>query len=179
MKSAHPDLIAVWTTGTPAATVLRGLADAGMQGVPVLISPGNATYVQMEQYTSFLPAQLLFTLPIAMLPDRVSDPATRAVIADCRKALAPLDGKLDLPVASTWDAALMVVSALKKLGPNATADALRSYLANLSGFTGTAGRYDFHAIPQRGIGESSEYVGRWDATKGTWVSVSKAGGEPL
>lgn len=179
MKAAHPDVIVVWTTGTPAATVLRALSDAGMQETPVLISPGNATYVQMEQYAQFLPQQLLFTLPIAMVPDRVSDPAVRANIQDCLKALAPLSIRLDLPVSSAWDAALLVTSGMKKLGANASAEALRAYLANSTGISGTAGRYDFRTMPQRGIGEKSEYVARWDAAKGTWIGVSRAGGEPL
>jgi branched-chain amino acid transport system substrate-binding protein len=179
MKAAEPDVIAVWTTGTPAATVLRGLSDAGMQDIPVLISPGNATYAQMEQYKAFLPKQLLFTLPIAMVPDRITDPSVRAIVQDLQRALAPSGTRIDLPVASAWDAALIVTSGMKKLGTGVAADALRSYIATLRGFTGTAGRYDFVAIPQRGIGESSEYVGRWDPAKDTWVAVSKAGGEPL
>jgi ABC-type branched-subunit amino acid transport system substrate-binding protein len=179
MKAAHPDVIAVWTTGTPAATVLRALSDAGMQETPVLISPGNATYVQMEQYASFLPQQLLFTLPIAMVPDRVTDPAVRASIQECLKALAPLSTRLDLPVSSAWDAAVLVTSGIKKLGANVSAEALRAYIANSTGISGTAGRYDFRAMPQRGIGEKSEYVARWDAGKAVWVGVSKAGGEPL
>ena len=179
IKAARPDVIAVWTTGTPAATVLRGLADAGMQDIPVLISPGNATFVQMEQYAPFLPQQLLFTLPIAMVPERVTDTAVRSNIQDCLKALAPLSTRLDLPVASAWDAALMVAAGFKKLGLNATAEQMRAYIAGLTGFIGTAGRYDFHAIPQRGIGEQSEYVARWDGTKSNWVGVSKAGGVPL
>ena len=179
IKAAKPDLIVVWTTGVPAGTVLRGLADAGMLDVPVLISPGNATYAQMEQYAQFLPKQLYFTLPAAMLPERVTDRATRAAIQEMKNALDPLSGKVDITVSATWDSLLIATSALRTLGLNAGPEALRNYVANLKGFTGIAGRYDFPKIPQRGIGEDSEYVGRWDPAKGTWVSVSKAGGLPL
>lgn len=179
IKAVKPDLIVIWTTGVAAGTVLRGLSEAGLEDVPVLISPGNATYAQMEQYAQFLPKQLYFTLPAAMLPDRVTDRATRAAIRELRDAMAPLSGKIDISVTAAWDSSLIVMSAFKKLGLNASAEQLRAYVANLKAFTGTAGRYDFPKIPQRGIGEDSEYVGRWDPTKGTWVSVSKAGGAPL
>lgn len=179
IKAAAPDLVVLWTTGVAAGTVLRGLADAGMLEIPVLISPGNATYAQMEQYTQFLPKQLYFTLPAAVLSDRVTDRATRAAIADQHATLAPLSIRPDITTSSVWDSSLLVLSALRRLGVNASPDALRNYVAGLKDFTGSAGRYDFTKIPQRGIGEDSEYVGRWDAAKDTWVSVSKAGGAPL
>jgi hypothetical protein len=133
----------------------------------------------MEQYAQFLPKQLYFTLPAAMLPERVTDRATRAAIQEMKNALDPLSGKVDITVSATWDSLLIATSALRTLGLNAGPEALRNYVANLKGFTGIAGRYDFPKIPQRGIGEDSEYVGRWDPAKGTWVSVSKAGGLPL
>jgi branched-chain amino acid transport system substrate-binding protein len=179
IKAAGPDLVVLWTTGVAAGTVLRGLADAGMLDVPVLISPGNATYAQMEQYAAFLPKQLYFTLPAAVLPDRVTDRGTRAAIADLLATLKPLGIRPDITTSSVWDSSLMVLAALRKLGVTAGPDALRAFVSNLKDFTGSAGRYDFTKIPQRGIGEDSEYVGRWDAAKDTWVGVSKAGGAPL
>lgn len=179
IKTAQPDLIVVWTTGVAAGTVLRGLSDAGMLDVPVLISPGNATYAQMEQYAQFLPKQLYFTLPAAMLPGGVTDRATKAAIQQLRDALAPVGTRPDISVTGSWDSSLIAITALRALGVDASPEALRSYVANLKGFTGTSGRYDFQKYPQRGIGEDSEYVGRWDSSKDTWVAVSKAGGLPL
>jgi branched-chain amino acid transport system substrate-binding protein len=179
IKASQPDLIVVWTTGVAAGTVLRGLSDAGLLEIPVLISPGNATYAQMEQYAQFLPKQLYFTLPSSVLPDHVTDRATKAAIQQMRDTLAPLGVKADISAAAAWDSSLIMVSGLQHLGFNASAGEMRAYVASLRGFTGTAGRYDFQKIPQRGIGEDSEYIGRWDAAKDTWVSVSKAGGFPL
>lgn len=179
IKATQPDLIVVWTTGVAAGTVLRGLSDAGLLDIPVLISPGNATYAQMEQYAQFLPKQLYFTLPSSVLPDHVTDSATRLAIAHMHEAFAPLGVRADISAAAAWDSSLIAVSGLQKLGLTTSADDLRAYVSNLKGFTGTAGRYDFQKIPQRGIGEESEYIGRWDAAKDTWISVSKAGGAPL
>jgi hypothetical protein len=39
--------------------------------------------------------------------------------------------------------------------------------------------HDFSASPQRGLGLSDVVVTRWDAAKGTWIPLSKPGGEPL
>lgn len=179
IKATNPDLIVVWTTGVAAGTVLRGLSDAGMLDIPVLISPGNATYAQMEQYAQFLPKQLFFTLPASVLPDHVTDAATKAKIAQLRQSLAAVGVRPDISSSAAWDSSLIMVSALDKLGFNASAEELRAYVAGLKNFTGSAGRYDFQRFPQRGVGEESEYVGRWDASKDTWVGVSKAGGLPL
>lgn len=179
LKSAQPDLVVVWTTGVAAGTVLRGLSDAAMLDVPVLISPGNATYAQMEQYAQFLPKTLYFTLPASVLPDHVTDRAQKADIDRLRAAFSAAGIKPDISAAAAWDSALIMTAALKQLGFNASAEQIRAYVSGLTDFVGTSGRYDFRKLPQRGIGEESEYVGRWDASKGTWVGVSKAGGAPL
>jgi branched-chain amino acid transport system substrate-binding protein len=179
IAAAKPDLLVIWTTGTAAGTALRGLSVAGLDKIPVLISPGNATYEQMAQYTGFLPGELYFTLPAAMLEGSVSDPAVRTQIKALRDAMAPLKGQVDISVTAAWDAASIAVNAFKALGLNATSEQLRAYVANLHDFVGVAGHYDFIKFPQRGIGETSEYIGRWDGAKHVWIGVSKAGGTPL
>jgi hypothetical protein len=145
----------------------------------VLISPGNATFAQMKQYAQFLPNQLYFPLPASMVADQVTDPAVKHAIADLVTAIAPTGAKVDISSSFTWDALNIVKSALEQLGPDATAAQIRGYIAGLHSFDGIAGHYDFTKIPQRGIGEYSEYVGRWDAAKGGWIGVSKPGGVPL
>jgi branched-chain amino acid transport system substrate-binding protein len=179
IKAADPDLIVLWTTGVAAGTVLRGLAAAGLDKLPVLISPGNATFAQMAQYASFLPAQLYFTLPAAMIAGDTPDPVVRPLIKELRDAMTPLNGQIDISVTAAWDASLIATSALKKLGLSATPEQLRAYVAGLRNFEGVAGRYDFVKYPQRGISEDSEYIGRWDGSKNAWIGVSKAGGTPL
>ena len=53
---------------------------------------------------------------------------------------------------------MLVVSALKKYGTGITAAQLRAYLASLRGFPGVMGRYDFTAVPQRGLTEQSVFI---------------------
>jgi branched-chain amino acid transport system substrate-binding protein len=180
IKAAAPDVIFAWSTGTPAATVLRGLKDLGMDDIPVIISSGNATYPQMKQYASFLPKTLLFGIPGGLAPDQITQRASKAAIQDCLDAMAAIGAKPDLLALTGWDPALIVVEAIKKIGiANVTPERLRSTIAGLNGFVGAAGVYDFRDVPQRGLNEKQTYVSRWDADKGTWVGLSKPGGIPL
>ncbi|HXF34105.1 MAG TPA: hypothetical protein VN603_05990, partial [Candidatus Acidoferrales bacterium] len=71
------------------------------------------------------------------------------------------------------------VAAFRKLGTNATATQIRDFIANLKGWTGINGPYDFRAVPQRGLDVKAAVVVRWDTAKGTWIGVSKPGGAPL
>ena len=54
--------------------------------------------------------------------------------------------KPDNNVATAWDAGFIVVAALRKLGPTATAAQLREYIDNLTDFAGVDGMYDFKKI---------------------------------
>ena len=74
----------------------------------------------------------------------------------------------------------MLVDALRKLGPNATAAQLRDYLSNLRGWTGANGVYDFRSGNQRGLGGAgAALIVRWDPSREAFVGVSKFGGDPL
>jgi branched-chain amino acid transport system substrate-binding protein len=94
-------------------------------------------------------------------------------------ALAAVGAKPDMIQISAWDPALLVVDALRKVGLDASAGKLRSYMNGLQGWTGVNGPYDFRANPQRGIGVNNIVMVRWDAQAGTGVAVSKLGGQPL
>jgi branched-chain amino acid transport system substrate-binding protein len=85
----------------------------------------------------------------------------------------------DFQTGMAWDPAMIVIDALRKIGPNATAAQLREYIENLHGYTGITGTYDFRDGSQRGIGVDSALIMRWDPDKNDFVSVSKAGGVPM
>ena len=94
-------------------------------------------------------------------------------------ALAAAGAKPDQIEISAWDPTMVVVDAFRKLGTDASAAQLRTYLLNLKGWVGVNGPYDFHAFPQRGIGTSAVTIARWDAAKDAWINVSRPGGVPL
>jgi hypothetical protein len=67
----------------------------------------------------------------------------------------------------------VIVEALKRAGPNATAAQIRDALAGVQNWPGVLGRYDFRAIPNRGLGLGAMIVARWDPARSTWVDATK------
>jgi branched-chain amino acid transport system substrate-binding protein len=177
IKNSGAQAMIAWTVGGPLATIFNGMQSSGLD-IPVLATPGNMTYVQMKQYAAFLPKELYFPGSATFAPEQLPNgPAKKAVTAylDAFKAagIRPDQGHLFV-----WDPVLMLVDALNKLGPNATPAQLRDFIAAYHG-VGVFGPYNFHAVPQRGIGVDSVIMVRWSPEKDTWIGVSKAGGEAL
>jgi hypothetical protein len=78
-----------------------------------------------------------------------------------------------------WDSSQQLLDGLRLLGLDATGPQLRAYLADLHGWTGINGTYDFRRYPQRGIGVDSLYLVHWDPKQSQFNLVSKGGGAPL
>ena len=180
IKASGAQALISWSTGAPVATVFKGAVQAGLD-IPIAPTSGNQTFAQMEQWASFLPKQLL--LPSALFPPHEGivtlDPRVETVQREMYAALKERDLKPDNMVATSWDAALIVVDALRRLGPTAKADALRQAIAGLDDFAGVDGIYDFKKYPERGLGPDFSIVVRYDAQAKDWIWLSKAGGEPL
>jgi branched-chain amino acid transport system substrate-binding protein len=87
--------------------------------------------------------------------------------------------KPDMQSGMPWDPALILVDAMRHVGADAPADKIRDYMANLHGFQGITGPYDFRDGTNRGLNDKGVVVMRWDAGKSTWVPVSRPGGVPL
>jgi branched-chain amino acid transport system substrate-binding protein len=178
LKGANPDVLVAWSTGGPIGTIFKAIHDAGLE-VPVATTNGNMTYAQMTQYAAFLPRELY--IPAADFlkssrPVQVSDASVAREVFF--KAFESTDIKPDGPSTYAWDPALLVVEALRKLKPDATAEDLRAYFRDLKGFAGANGYYDFKAVPNRGLDESNVVVTRWDFAAQTWVVVSDPLGIP-
>ena len=178
IMAMNPDVIIAHATGTPAGTVLRGIAESG-SSLPVFTSTANLTYAQMRAYASFLPKDLLFAGSPFLAPQQLESGPVKVAVAQFFDAFKPLHVRPDLGQASVWDAALLVVDALKKLGPSATSEQLKEYTQSLRGWAGIFGRYNFVNSPQRGLDISDVVIVRWSAAKGTWDGVTKPGGVPL
>jgi len=180
IKASGAQAIIAWTTGAPAATVFKGMVQAGLD-LPVAPTSGNQTFAAMGQWESFLPKQLV--LASALYPPHAGvlklDPRIEKAQADMEAILKEHNLKADNQVATSWDAGLIVVSGLRKLGAKATAAQLRDYIANLSDFAGVDGIYDFKKYPERGLGPDGSTVTTYDAATKSWKWLSKPGGEPL
>ena len=175
IMAAKPQAITVWGTGPPVATVLRALNDAG-NTAPVQISGSNMSYQVLHAFAAFLPKQLFFTTATALTPnDTPAGPvrdAQRAYITAIKHVGYRADGATDL----AWDPIMIFVSALRHLGPDATAEQVHDYIEHLHGWVGVNGIYDFSSGDQRGIGQNGLEVSQWDVNKDDFVRVSRARG---
>src|SRR5215469_16945289 len=180
IKESGAQAMIAWVTGAPAATVFKGMVQAGLD-IPVAPTSGNQTFAAMSQWESFLPKQLI--LASALFPEHdgvlTLDPRMEKAQHDMYAILKERNLKADNMVATSWDAGLIVAAGLQKLGTNATAEQLKDYISNLTDFAGVDGIYDFEKYPQRGLGPQSSTVTTYDAQKKAWTWLSKPGGEPL
>ena len=180
IKQSCAQAMIAWVTGAPAATVFRAMAQSGLD-IPVAPTSGNQTFAAMRQWKGFLPNQLI--LASALYPDHKGvltlPPALENAQHEMYDILKTRHLKADNMVATSWDAGLIILSGLRKLGPKATAEQLKSYISTLTGFAGVDGVYDFKKYPQRGLGPESSTVTTYDRTSDSWIWLSKPGGEPL
>ena len=178
LKGANPDVLVAWSTGGPIGTIFKAIHDAGVE-VPVATTNGNMTYAQMTQYAAFLPKELYIPAADFLKSSRPAQATEASAARDSFfKAFEGTEIKPDGPSTYAWDPALLVVEALRKLKPGATAEELRAYLRELKGFAGVNGYYDFKAVPNRGLDEKNVVVTRWDPAAQTWLVVSDPLGIP-
>jgi len=177
IKAAAPDAIDAWASGTPSATALRAISDAGIN-VPVITSYSNSTAAQMAAFKDYMPKELLMAGPPAIVPPgELARGPLRDAVSKFYRSMEAAGGHPDVLQTTAWDSAQIAVAALRKLGPNATAAQVRDYIDNLKGFTGVTGTFDFRAVPQRGVDwRTALLMARWDPAKGTFVRVSPIGG---
>ena len=179
IKASGAQAMIAWSTGAPIATIFRGIQQVGLD-IPVGTTDGNMTYAQMTQYKDFLPKQLYIPAAQWIVTDpKLLSPAVAEKHEVFYKFFHDAGVRPDIPSELAWDAAMIVVDTLKKLGPNATAQQIREHIANLKDFAGVNGVYDFAKTPQRGLDVTDSVVTRWSPQIGTWEVVSKPAGVPL
>lgn len=178
IKALDPQMLVIWSIGTPFGTALRSVHDVGLQ-VPIMASAGDMTYAQMTQYAPFLTDATYFpatsaAIPAGMAPaGPVHDEQVRFFNALHARGIHP-----SFPHNLAWDPSMLIVSALRKLGPNATADQIRAFIENTHGRVGIDGVYDFAGNNQRGVGLNAARLYKWDAAKKDFVMVARGNGKP-
>jgi branched-chain amino acid transport system substrate-binding protein len=178
IKAASPDVLVTWSTGTPFGTLLHGINDVGID-VPISSTNANQTYAQMKAYAAFLPKELYFPTTLSIAQSSEAPAPVRKAQDVYFSAFRQSGVRADLAHNLVWDPALIIVDALKHLGPSATAQQLRDYILKLRSWTGVNGRYDFTTGDQRGLRQDGAAVDLWEPAKGTWVQVSRPGGAPI
>lgn len=177
VKAADPDMVYTSATGTAFGNVLHAAHDGGLN-VPIVGNASNMNYEQLAQYSTFLPKELLFNGYLFQEPSSVRGPS-RSKIDEFNAAFqaakihpSPIQGL-------AWDPAALVVSALRHLGPSATATQIRDYLETLHGEAGINGVYDFRSGNQHGLSDTAVVVVRWDPATSDFVLMSGPGGQRL
>jgi branched-chain amino acid transport system substrate-binding protein len=175
IEASKPDAILVWATGTPVATAFRALNDAG-NSLPVQVPSSNMVYSQLGSYSAFLPKQLFFATLLALTPEKILPGPVHDAQTAYQKAFKTIGVRPDAATNLAWDPMMIFVDALRHLGPDPTADQVRNYINHLHGWVGANGVFDFGAGDQHGISENAVDIAQWNASAGTWQSVSRPRG---
>jgi branched-chain amino acid transport system substrate-binding protein len=178
LKGTNAQAIITPASGAAFGTLLRALNDAGIH-LPVLTSAANEQPDLLKQYTGFLPAETYFNGMLYYARDAIGNGPLRDEIDKFYGAFKAAGVPYTPDSGQAWDPALIVLSGLRKLGPNATAAQLRDYIAGLHGFAGSSGFYDFRSNDQHGLDSDAVIFVKWDPKKGDFVNASRRGGAPL
>jgi branched-chain amino acid transport system substrate-binding protein len=176
IKAAQPQIVIVWATGTPLATALHAFGDTGMD-MPMFVTNANMVTAQSRQYASITPKEFYAAAP-GYVANIAPSGDSRKAQQEYLSALASAGIHNDYITGIVWDAGLLVVSALQKLGTQATAAQIHDFIAHQAKFAGISGSYDFTDGSQRGLTGKDVMVMRYDKPSGEWVSVSNFGGLP-
>jgi len=178
IKASGAQAMIAWVSGTPFGTVLRGALESGLD-IPIMTSTANLTYPQLETQASYIRDNVYFPASPGDAPEVLRNGPVKNAVNTYISAFKAAGIRPDQGHTLSWDPAMLIVSAYKKLGLGATPTQIRDYLANLRGWTGINGQYDFGAVPQRGLTIDSVIIVRWVRDKDTWVAVSSPGGKPI
>jgi branched-chain amino acid transport system substrate-binding protein len=178
MKDARPQVLIAWATGTPLATVLRGVKDAGLK-LPVVTSNAGQSWQQMEQYTSIVPPEyLLYSLRWPSYTHMRGGPL-KVALAEYFKTMSAAGVHPDGVTAMVWDTAAIAVGGLRKFDATVTPEQLRTYFLSLHDVYGASGSFDFRLGNQRGLGIADTIMARWNPATKLWEAVSGPGGDIL
>jgi branched-chain amino acid transport system substrate-binding protein len=168
IRAAGAQAIIAWVNGSPFGTVARSLKDAAL-ALPVVAGTGNLSYKELQTFADFVPAQLFFcwtAVPAAGQPiPRGPLSAAQSVYAQTFRNLGI---KPDYGHAGAWDTGFVALSALRAVGPDATAEQVRAYVNSLHGLAGVQAVFDFRSGDMRGIPVDAARLVEWDQAKTAW-----------
>lgn len=180
IRAAQPQALVTWCSGLQWGTVLKALAQSGVE-IPVFATAANLSYVFMAQYATILPKQLYFVGGAGSARGEIPKLDARVVAAKKRyyELFAERGQVPDNGAETAWDPTSIVVDTLRKVGPQATGAAIQASIAHLKNYAGVTGVYDFETEPQRGLTADNGVVSRWNSVQKMFEAVSDPGGEPI
>ena len=163
---------------------------AGISSFDVILMTPITAFPRLRPIGALQPVR-----PLLFRPDVVNDKAWPAGFAfdDSAHRLGfPLCDFLNMPAINTTlvhpgeikdarsllDAKWKIVEAFRHEGTQASAWQIRDYVNPVKDFPGLNGLMNFTGATQRGTGAEGVIIVRWDETKGAFMPVSVAGGQP-
>jgi branched-chain amino acid transport system substrate-binding protein len=178
LKSAAPQALFTWASGAPLGTLFHATTDLGLN-VPTGVAGSNFNAEEMAQFASILPSELYLVSIPGLVPESATSGPMKTAVATYVNAVRAAGTSSDANFIIGWDPGLIVVAALRQLGPAATAADVKNYIERLHGWFGAGGEYDFRDGSQRGLKGNTAVVVRWDADRKKFVAMSRLGGKPL
>jgi branched-chain amino acid transport system substrate-binding protein len=175
IKAANPQVLLTSTVGPAFGTELHGITDAGLD-VPVVASNGDMVTAQIQSYKAFVPKKLIFAGVLASVQNAVGPGPVKDAQKVYFDAFKAAGIKPEFTNTLGWDPTMIVLDAIRHLGPNATPQKYRDYINGLHGFAGIDGIYDFRDGSGHGIGQNAVIMMRWDAATGEFKQISKRNG---
>ncbi len=176
IKNAHPQALFTTASGTSFGTVMHAMHDAGLE-IPTYSSSANMIEAQLVGYGSILPRDLFFVTSNGVVADaNIGAKPVQAAQRIYFQAFAKAGLQANSSAVLCWDPTMIVIDALRHIGPNPTGAKVHDYIENLHGWAGIEGVYDFRDGLQRGIGLDSLLVYRWDSQTQKIGVVSKPAG---
>ncbi len=176
IKSAAPQALIIWTTGSPLGTVLHAQSQLGMSGLPTFTHGGNAVTGEMQNLQSVLPKEIYFPTGPLYLPPSALPSNLASVVTTFQTIVAKAGGHPNDGWGLGYAAALLLVSALNHLGVNATATQIQGYFEQQSSFPNIYGVFDLSNSDHSGISLPGVYMTTWNGT--TFVQASGPSGLP-
>jgi branched-chain amino acid transport system substrate-binding protein len=170
LKAAGPQALLTSAIGPALGTFLRQSYDGGLT-VPVVASAANLNSAQLDQYKSFAPKDLLFVSSWAAAPDPAAPRGVIAARTFFYKAFQDAGMKPEYLHTIAWDGAMLILDAIRKLGPSASGQQVRDFIQSQKNWNGILGVYDFSTTSQRGVGAAFNSVYRWDPAKSEILTV--------
>jgi branched-chain amino acid transport system substrate-binding protein len=178
IKSSGAQAVITDNNGTPLGLILHGYSNLGLD-VPLVTANGALNETAMRQFATILPKEFLVSGSLSDGPDVVPPGPAKTAILSYIHALKRAGIAPDHAHSVAWDPALILIAALRKLGPDASAAQINAFIHNLHGWPGVSGVYDFRNGNPSGLDRDSLVMVRWSPEKTEWIPVSKPGGAPL
>jgi len=171
IRASDAQALIVSAVGSAFATAFRAISDAGLD-LPTSATNSIMLYAAMHEYKAFLPKRLYFASSSWPAYDALPRGAVKDQLKHYYDAFAAAGIKPDNGQVTAWDPGLIVVSALRSLGPDASAQQIRDYIENLHGWAGIDAVYDFRPGDQRGgLGWKDAVISEWMPNRDTWQVV--------